>query len=109
MRDSIWSKEELIAYILLFAAHSNFEEANKERNVILSKVDMNTFQQIHDEFDKDNDYQSLQKIKEGILRHDYSPQDLNELFNDIKIMFYSDGDYDVLEQNMFLYLKKILS
>lgn len=109
MSNSVWSKEELIAYILLFAAHSNFEEANKERNVILSKVDMNTFQRIHDEFDKDNDYQSLQKIQEGLQRHDYSTKDLDDLFNDIKIMFYADGDYDVLEQNMFLYLKKIIS
>lgn len=109
MNNSVWSKEELIAYILLYAAHSNFEEANKERNVIISKVDMNTFQRIHDEFDNDNDYQSLQKIQEGLQRHDYSTKDLNDLFNDIKIMFYADGDYDILEQNMFLYLKKILS
>lgn len=109
MSNEVWSKEELIAYILLYAAHSNFEEANKERNVIISKVDMNTFQRIHDEFDNDNDYQSLQKIQEGLQRHDYSTKDLNDLFNDIKIMFYADGDYDILEQNMFLYLKKILS
>jgi hypothetical protein len=109
MKKSIWSKEELIAYILLFAAHSNFEESNKERNVILSKVDMNTFQSIHDEFDNDNDYQSVQKIQEGLQRHDYSTSDLNELFADIKVMFYADGSYDILEQNMFLFLKKIIS
>jgi len=109
MKDSIWSKDELIAYILLFAANSNFEESNKERNVIISKVDMQTFSDIHEEFDKDNDYQSLLKIQEGLERHDYSKTDLTQLFSDIKVLFYADGEFDVLERNMFDFLKKILS
>ena len=51
MAQTHWTKKELVAYILLYTAHSNFEEDNKERNVIISKVDMQTFQKIHDEFD----------------------------------------------------------
>lgn len=109
MEDSIWSREELIAYILLFAANSNFKESNKERNMIISKVDMKTFSDIHEEFDNDNDYQSIKKIREALDRHDYSREDLESLFIDIKVLFYSDGEYDILEQNMFLYLKKVLS
>ena len=104
-----WTKEELVAYILLFTAHSNFDEDNHERNVIISKVDMQTFQRIHDEFDSDNDYQSIQKIIKGIEAHNYSKDDLNSLFSDIKLLFLSDGEFDVLERNMFTYLKKILA
>jgi len=104
-----WTKDELVAYILLFAANSNFLESNKERNEIISKVDMQTFQKIHDEFDGDNDYQSIQKIIAGLDHHDYSKEDLEDLFVDIKLMFLSDGEYDVLEHNMMLGLKKILS
>ncbi len=103
-----WTKDELVAYILLYAANSNFIEDNRERNVIISKVDMQTFQNIHNEFDNDNDYQSIQKIIKGLETHNYSKDDLEELFIDIKLMFLSDGDYDVLEQNMMLGLKKIL-
>ena len=55
MKTIDWTRDELVAYILLFAAHSDFKEDNHERNVIISKVDMKTFQEIHDEFDKDND------------------------------------------------------
>lgn len=106
---SQWTKDELVAYIMLYAAHSNFEEDNHERNAIISKVDMQTFQKIHDEFDGDNDYQSIQKIIKGLEDHNYTKEDLNELFVDIKLMFLSDGDYDVLEKNMMLQLKKILS
>jgi len=104
-----WTKEELVAYILLYTAHSNFEEANTEKNVIISKVDMQTFQKIHDEFDKDNDYQSLQKIIKGVEDHNYNTNDLELLFADIKTLFLSDGEYDIMERNMFLFLKKILS
>ena len=57
-----WTKDELIAYTLLYAAHSDLKENNHERNVIISKVDMQTFQKIHDEFSADNDFQSIQKI-----------------------------------------------
>jgi hypothetical protein len=109
MEQSHWTKEELVAYILLYTAHSNFDEANLEKNVIISKVDMQTFQKIHDEFDKDNDYQSLQKIIKGVDYHNYNSDDFKLLFADIKTLFLSDGEYDIMERNMFLFLNKILS
>jgi len=109
MEQSHWTKEELAAYILLYTAHSNFDEANTEKNVIISKVDMQTFQKIHDEFEKDNDYQSLQKIIKGVDYHNYNSDDLKLLFADIKMLFLSDGEYDIMERNMFLFLNKILS
>ncbi|WP_412984926.1 hypothetical protein [Pontimicrobium sp. IMCC45349] len=104
-----WTKDELVAYILLYTAHSNLEESNQEKNIIISKVDMNTFQKVHDEFDADNDYQSLQKIIKGLKEHNYSQEDLTDLFTDIKSLFLSDGNYDAIEKNMYMYLKKILS
>jgi len=108
MESNNWSKEEMIAYILLFAANSNFIESNKERNIIISKVDMDTFQRIHDEFGQDNDYQSLQKIQNGLIQHNYTPEHIDQLLTEIKLLFYADGEFDHLEQHMFLYLKRIM-
>ena len=102
-----WTKDELIAYILLFAANSDFRESNHERNVIMSKVDRLTFQRIHDEFSNDNDYQSIQKILSELKAHDYSGEDLDSLHNDLKVLFQADGSYDVLEKNMYTFLKRI--
>ncbi len=102
-----WTRDELIAYILLYAAHSDFKESNHERNVIISKVDMQTFQDVHDEFDGDNDYQGLQKIIAGLRQHNYSEEDIDLLIADIKVLFFSDGEFDVTEQNMLMFLKRI--
>ncbi len=103
-----WTKDELKAYILLYAAHADYKESNLERNVIANRVDRHTFQRIHDEFYADNDYQSLQKIIDSVKRHEYSQDNLDMLFTEMKIMFFADGEFDQQEQTLFLYLKKIL-
>lgn len=108
MKNTNWTKEELVAYILLYAAHANLEIDNHEKNVIISKVDMQTFQKVHDEFDKDNDYQSLQKIIKGLEEHHYSKEELDTLFEDIKKLFLSDGNYDGMEINLYAFLKMLL-
>ena len=76
--------------------------------MIIEHVDMQTFQKVNDEFDKDNDYQSLQKIISSLDDKHYSKVELDTLFEDIKKLFLSDGDYDAMELNLFSYLKKLL-
>ena len=96
-----WTKNELIAYILLYASQSDLIESNKERNIIISKVDVKTFDKIHKEFEKDNDYQSIQKILAGLKAHNYSKMDIDLLLSDIKVLFFADGHYDVSEQAIY--------
>ncbi|WP_299116766.1 sulfurtransferase [uncultured Winogradskyella sp.] len=103
-----WTKDEFMAYILLYAAHSDFKEDNHERNVIISKVDMHTFQKIHDEFSNDNDYQCIQKILASVEKHNYSSENMDQILADIKGLFFADGDFDIKEHSMLLFLKRIL-
>ena len=104
-----WTRDELVAYILLFAAHSDFKEDNHERNVIISKVDMITFQDIHDEFDSDNDYQSIQKIMTSLKQHNYDKNDVEVLLADIKVLFFSDGEFNINERNMLKSLERLFN
>jgi hypothetical protein len=103
-----WSKKELVAYILLYVANSDLHESNSEKNFIMSKVDRKTFANVHAEFDKDNDYQCIQKIIEGVKTHDYFRDDFIELFGDIKLMVYADGEADEIEEATLMLLRKIL-
>ncbi|EDP70796.1 hypothetical protein FBALC1_08553 [Flavobacteriales bacterium ALC-1] len=107
MKTIDWTRDELVAYILLFAANSDFKEDNKERNVIISKVDMNTFQDIHEEFDNDNDYQGIKKIMASLEQHNYSKDDVEVLLADIKVLFFSDGEFNINERNMLKSLERL--
>lgn len=102
-----WTKDELVAYILLFAANADFKESVAERNLIISKVDVETFQEIHEEFKHDNDYRGLKKIMTGLEQHNYDKDDIDLLLEDIKAIFFVDDDFDITEQNMLIYLKRL--
>ena len=104
-----WTKEELVAYVLLFAANSDFTEDKDEKELILSKVDKSTYKSINKEFQKDNDFQSIQKILAGLKMHNYSKSDMDILFTDIKALSLADGIYDSIERHMFANLKRLLS
>ena len=103
-----WSKKELVAYILLYIANSDLHETNDEKDFIMSKVDRITFADVHKTFDEDNDYQCIQKIIKGVETHDYFRNDYAELFVDIKLMLYADGEAVDMEEATFMYLRKIL-
>jgi len=103
-----WSKQELVAYILLYIANSDLHETNDEKDFIMSKVDRETFADVHKTFDDDNDYQCIQKIIKGVHTHNYFKDDYVELFTDIKLMLYADGEAVDMEETTFMYLRKIL-
>ncbi|QXP78879.1 MULTISPECIES: hypothetical protein [Winogradskyella] len=99
-----WTRDELVAYILLFAANADFKESEVERKLIISKVDKESFKEIHEEFEDDNDYQSIKKITASLEQHLYTKEDIDLLLEDIKAIFFADGDFDITEQNMLMCL-----
>lgn len=105
---TIWSHEELKAYILLYCAYANFVETEAEMEFIKSKVGVEKYKKIHKEFDQDNDYQRIQKIQAGVERFEYSKNEIDRLFQDIKKMFLEDGEIDILEENIYRGLHHLL-
>ena len=63
-----WSKDEFKAYLLLFSAQANMVESASEKAFILQRVGVEHYEHIHEEIDKDNDYQSIQKILDYLQR-----------------------------------------
>lgn len=103
-----WSKDELLAYILIFIAHSDLDETKKEKEYILSRVNKDVYNRVHEKFEEDNDYQSIQNIIEAVKSHDYYRNDFADLFADIKLMAFADGEMDQMEKAAYNLLKKIL-
>jgi hypothetical protein len=101
-----WTKEELKIYILIYCANADFSESKLELDYIKSKIQTNNFEKIHNEFEKDNDYQSIQKILSSIKEHHYENDE--SLLREIMELFLIDDRFDILEQNLYMGLKHIL-
>ncbi len=102
-----WTKEEFKAYLLLYAANADQIETAEEKEFILSTVDKQTYENIHIEFDGDNDYQSIQKLMAAAKKFDYSKDDLELLMEDLKNLFLSDGIFSSYEHNLLATLKML--
>ncbi|MFT5847005.1 MAG: hypothetical protein ACJARX_001129 [Psychroserpens sp.] len=109
MANTDWTKQELVAYILLYVAHSDLKETQQEREYILSRVDLETYNHIKKEFDDDNDYQSITKIVDTVNASKSYKNNPDQLFADIKLMAFADGKMDQMEYAIYNSLKKILS
>jgi hypothetical protein len=103
-----WSNEELKVYLLIYSANADLSESKIEVDFIKSKIKTSNFEKIHAEFDEDNDYQSIQKIHASMREHGYSDAEKERLFAEIKELFLADGEYDILEQNLYRGLTHIL-
>ena len=105
---STWTKDELLAYILIYVSNLDLNESKKEKKYILSRVDKEVYQRVHEQFQKDSDYECIQNIIEGVKTHDYYRDDFAGLFADIKLMAFADGNYAQMEQVAYIELKRIL-
>ncbi|MEC3907927.1 sulfurtransferase [Tamlana sp. 2201CG12-4] len=103
-----WTKDELLAYILIYVSNLDLNESGKETAYILSRVDKEVYERVRRQFKKDSDYQNIQKIIQAVKAHNYYRNDLADLFADIKLIAFADGDYDLMERMLYRHLKKIL-
>lgn len=106
--NTLWSREELKAYILLYCAYADFIETEAEKEYIKSKVGEEKYNKIHKEFDEDNDYQRIQKIQATVAQYNYSKNEIDRLFENIKKLFLTDGPIDILEENIYRGLQHLL-
>ncbi len=104
-----WTHRELKAYMLLYCAHADFTISPEEKDYILSRVGKEEYKRIRKEFEKDNDYQQIQKINATMERFAYSKEEIDEVFRSVKELFLSDGEMDILEQNIYRSLKHLLT
>lgn len=103
-----WSRQEFKAYLLSYAANSNYFEAEEEADMIHNIVSDSAYKRIHKELAKDNDYQSLQKIMYNLDKFNYSKEEIHVLVEDIQKLFLADGEIDLLESNFFHALKRLI-
>ena len=102
-----WSKDEFLAYLLIYAAQINQIETEEEKEFIESRFDSKTLKKIYKEINSDNDYHRIQKVMVYTYQQNYLSQDLDNLLKEIKELLLCDGKFDATEQALYHYLKKI--
>lgn len=103
-----WSKDEFVAFLLFFAAKANMEYVDEEREMILKIISVDQLRQIEKEFYGLSDFQSIEIIHSYKTKYYSTPAEKKEVLDRIKNLFTADGEYDTMEKNMLLMLKKIL-
>jgi len=103
-----WTKEEFKAFLLLYAAQTNFIETQEEIEFIESKLPSEIINKIRKEINKLNDYQKSEIIVNQIKSNHYMQTDLDKILAEIKELYKSDGVFDSLEQSMLDMLEKLL-
>ena len=102
-----WSKDEFLAYLLIYAAQINQIETEEEKEFIESRFDSKILKKVYKEINSDNDYQRIQKVMVYTYQENYLSQDLDHLLKEIKELLLCDGKFDATEQALYHYLKKI--
>ena len=102
-----WTKDEFLAYLLIYAAQINQIETEEEKEFIESRFDSKILKKIYKEINSDNDYQRIQKVMVYTYQENYLSQDLDNLLKEIKELLLCDGKFDVTEQALYHYLTKI--
>jgi hypothetical protein len=103
-----WTKDELSAYLLLYCANANFVESEEEIKLIRSKVSPAKYRSIHEAFEQDNDYQSARKIQLAVQQLGLSPKEIDGLIQEMRQLFFADGDFEQAEKAVFLGIKHLL-
>ena len=107
-RIDLWSYEEFLAFVLMYAAYADNEFVEEELDEIIKRVGFEKEEQARKIINKLSDSERIDLILS--FREKYFPTeaDHEKLYDDMKSIFQADGRYNQLEKAVLMYLKRIL-
>lgn len=103
-----WSKEDFLAYVLIYAAYANFELNPKERDFILKKVGTEEFEKILRIYKKHSDIEKVETVRLLSEKYCRDLEDRCQIRKELLQLFFADEDFGVLEKNFFLVIKRVM-
>lgn len=103
-----WTKTELQIYILMLCANADSNVTEEELALIKSKTDRETFEKMSQEFSGDTEEESLEKIQDNLVMHEYSHKELVNLRKEMFEIFFSDKKFSMMENTLDKILNNIL-
>ena len=106
--NSHWTKTELQVYILLLCAKADSESSQEELNLIKSKIALPIFEKMQLEISEDEEDDSLEKIRNNLAWHNYSPREITKLKNEMQEVFLADNKLLIKESSLDAIMDNIL-
>jgi len=103
-----WNKSELQTYILMLCANADSNVTTEELELIKAKTNKTTFEKIYQEFSNDSEEESLEKIQDNLVLHEYSHKELGVLRKEMFEVFFSDKKFSQMENTLDKILDNIL-
>ena len=104
----IKSKQDFKSFILICAASSDFNISEEEHDFIVRLIPEERYKTLKRIADRCSDFECVNIIAEHKDEYLASPQEKQELIEEVLELFNSDHNYSTLERNMLLALKRIL-
>jgi hypothetical protein len=109
MSDEIeWNYDEFVTFVLLYASHVDMDFSEEERAKITERLPSATFDKMYATFQDMSDYEALQNILSYKGLYYPTPERKKELLDKIKLVFFADGDYSVMERELLHFLDKLM-
>ncbi len=103
-----WTYSEFRAYLLLYAANSDFIIKDEEKEVILEGSNKKELKHIAAEFDKDSEAEKLDTILWFKTKYYPTLEDVDKLIDEIIEVLIADDEIHHYERNFLMFLKKLL-
>lgn len=108
MQNSEWTYDEFLCFLLIYVSHVDIDYSDDEKERLKRMFDEKVYDKVFSKFDSLNDYQALQEIFKYKEQYYGTPDKKQEVLDNIKIQFFVDGEYSVMEKEVFHFLEKML-
>ena len=103
-----WSREEFVAFLLLDAADADMACTQEERVIIKAGIDESHLASVEAEYNSLKDYEKISVIKSYKSQYYNDPTRKSDLLKIVEQLFQADGEFDIMEHNLYRMLQKIL-
>ena len=103
-----WTREEFVTFLLLYCADADMECTDNERAMIRAGIDEAGLLAVETEYKDLKDFEKILVIESYQSRYFSDEIQKKELLKIMERLFKADGEFDIMEHNLYRMLQKLL-
>lgn len=103
-----WTFNDYFAFLLVYAAESDFVVREKERDIIIQKIGEERFNKMLSHFKDLKDVERIDLVYAFKGKYCFNPDETDSVLAEVKEVLKADGHYGAVEEEIFISIRKIL-